>query len=103
MYKRATKMWGHKDNKASNLNWPQPHGYTQALIRAIPAIGGRPEARPVLSGEPRSPIDPDPNTCRFFGRCATQTERCQNELPLLRMLAPGHAVACHFAAPPQLP
>ena len=72
------------------------HPYTQALIRAIPAIGGRPEARAVLAGEPRSPIDPDPNTCRFYGRCPVQTERCCTEQPLLRTLAPGHEAACHF-------
>lgn len=26
-YKRATKMWGDKDNKASGTAWPQPTGY----------------------------------------------------------------------------
>ncbi len=26
MYKRATRMWGDKDNKASGTDWPQPHG-----------------------------------------------------------------------------
>ena len=88
---------------AAHLFRHPAHPYTQALIHAIPAIGGRPEARTALAGEPRSPIDPDPRTCRFFGRCATQTDRCQSELPLLRLLAPGHAVACHFAATPQLP
>jgi peptide/nickel transport system substrate-binding protein len=34
MYKRATKMWGGKDNKASNLEWPQPHGYGYNLQKA---------------------------------------------------------------------
>jgi oligopeptide/dipeptide ABC transporter ATP-binding protein len=76
------------------------HPYTQALIRAIPAIGGRPEARVPLAGEPRSPIDPDPATCRFYGRCVSQTERCHTELPLLRTVAANHVAACHFAASP---
>jgi peptide/nickel transport system substrate-binding protein len=34
MYKRATKMWGNKDNKASSLNWPQPHGYGYSIEKA---------------------------------------------------------------------
>jgi oligopeptide/dipeptide ABC transporter ATP-binding protein len=74
------------------------HPYTAALIGAIPRIGGRPEEREVLVGEPRSPIDPDPNVCRFYGRCPIQTDRCKTEAPPLREVAPGHFAACHFAS-----
>ncbi len=73
------------------------HPYTAALIRAIPAIGGRPGAREVLTGEPRSPIDPQPHVCRLFGRCPKQVDRCRTEAPLLREVGPGHRAACHFA------
>jgi len=73
------------------------HPYTRALIQAIPLVGGRPEAREALAGEPRSPIDPDPRVCRFFGRCPRQVERCRQEAPQLRELRPGHFAACHFA------
>ena len=72
------------------------HPYTQALLRAIPSIGGRPEAREVLAGEPRSPIDPDPRVCRFFGRCPKQVDRCRHEAPLLHAVGEGHQAACHF-------
>ena len=34
MYKRAVKMWGDKDNKASGLAWPQPTGYQYDLAKA---------------------------------------------------------------------
>jgi len=34
MYKRATKMWGDKDNKAAGVSWPQAHGYAQNLAKA---------------------------------------------------------------------
>src|SRR5258706_79600 len=34
MYKRATKMWGDKDNKAAGVSWPQAHGYAQDLAKA---------------------------------------------------------------------
>ena len=77
------------------------HPYTRALVKAIPSIGGRPgegtNAREVLSGEPRSPINPDPNVCRFYGRCPVQRDRCKTEAPLLREIKPGVIAACHFA------
>ncbi len=34
MYKRATQMWGDKDNKASGTAWPQPHGYKSDIPKA---------------------------------------------------------------------
>jgi peptide/nickel transport system substrate-binding protein len=46
MYKRATRMWGDKDNKASGTDWPQAHGYTydlqkaRALMKEAGAAGG---------------------------------------------------------------
>lgn len=73
------------------------HPYTEALIRAIPSIGGKPEEREVLLGEPRSPIDPDPKVCRLFGRCSKQVERCKTEGLILRAVGQGHLAACHFA------
>jgi len=73
------------------------HPYTEALIRAIPSIGGNPEEREVLTGEPRSPIDPDPKVCRLFGRCPKQVDRCRTEGPVLRSVGEGHLAACHFA------
>jgi oligopeptide/dipeptide ABC transporter ATP-binding protein len=86
----------------SLFNQPR-HPYTRALIRAIPRIGGRPETREPLAGEPRSPIDPDPRVCRFYGRCPIEASRCRSEAPPLREVGPGHVVACHFAAPSLVP
>lgn len=34
LYKRATKMWGDKDNKAGGTAWPQPHGYVYDIPKA---------------------------------------------------------------------
>jgi len=73
------------------------HPYTRALVKAIPAIGGRPGEREVLAGEPRSPINPDPNVCRFHGRCPQQQDRCRTEAPKLREVRPAVLAACHFA------
>ena len=34
MYKRATKLWGDKDNKAEGTAWPQAHGYDLNIPKA---------------------------------------------------------------------
>ncbi len=34
LYKRATPMWGDKDNKASSVDWPQPTGYAYDIVKA---------------------------------------------------------------------
>ena len=80
------------------FNHPR-HPYTRALVSAIPA--GRREGaveRIRLAGEVRSPINPSPTVCRFYGRCPEgQGERCTQEMPVLREVSPGRQVACHFA------
>jgi oligopeptide/dipeptide ABC transporter ATP-binding protein len=72
------------------------HPYTQALVAAVPRLheGGVEKLR--LSGEPRSPIDPDPDVCRFYGRCPRGTDLCKTAMPALRSFG-DHRVACHFA------
>ena len=74
------------------------HPYTGALIAAIPdpAHRGRHPAR--LDGSPRSPIDPDQNVCRFYGRCPIGTTVCADRQPRLEMVGTDHAAACHFAS-----
>jgi oligopeptide/dipeptide ABC transporter ATP-binding protein len=74
------------------------HPYTRALISAIPqADPDKRVGRLRLSGEPRSPIDPDPTVCRFYGRCPQGDPRCSAEMPVLRTVAPARQAACHFA------
>ena len=81
-----------KDALFSN---PQ-HPYTEALLAAVPTPDPRVKRdRVVLSGDVPSPINP-PSGCRFHTRCSYAEERCKVEVPLLRELAPGHAVACHL-------
>jgi oligopeptide/dipeptide ABC transporter ATP-binding protein len=74
------------------------HPYTQALVAAVPRFGETVE-RLRLTGEPRSPIDPDPNVCRFYGRCPRGTDACKSTMPALRSfgLRQERQVACHFA------
>jgi len=70
------------------------HPYTRALLSAIP--GGPVTERIRLNGEPRSPIDPDPNACRFLGRCPIGADLCSQKAPRLAEVAPGQHAACHF-------
>jgi peptide/nickel transport system ATP-binding protein len=76
------------------FNQPR-HPYTEALISAIPSFEAKPHPIP-LTGEPRSPINPDPNVCRLYGRCPKGEDRCQQTMPLLERLAEDHWAACHF-------
>jgi peptide/nickel transport system ATP-binding protein len=72
------------------------HPYTEALLLSIPTPD--PDAasdHPGLSGELPSPLHP-PSGCRFRTRCPYVQDRCAEEEPLLREIAPGHQVACHF-------
>ncbi len=74
------------------------HPYTRALLSCIPDPGGGAAGRRIrLSGEPRSPIDPDPKVCRFYGRCPDGHDRCAQEMPLLRPVGAEHLAACHLA------
>jgi peptide/nickel transport system ATP-binding protein len=71
------------------------HPYTALLIEAIPVPD--PDIRPtetVPVGEPPSPIAP-PSGCRFRTRCPRADQRCSDEMPELRAVAPGQLVACH--------
>ncbi len=72
------------------------HPYTQALVAAVPRLHQSENERLRLSGEPRSPIDPDPSVCRFYGRCPRGTDPCKTAMPALRQFG-MRQVACHFA------
>jgi len=73
------------------------HPYTRALLSAVPVPGtSSRERRIALPGDPRSPIDPDPNICSLYGRCFRSTDQCKTAMPLLRDVGPGRHAACHF-------
>jgi peptide/nickel transport system ATP-binding protein len=71
------------------------HPYTSALLDSVLEPGDTsPGARPTLSGDLPSPIEP-PSGCRFRTRCPLATSVCAEHEPELRELTPGHFVACH--------
>src|SRR3984957_8884378 len=71
------------------------HPYTALLIEAIPVPD--PDVRPAESvavGEPPLPMAP-PSGCRFRTRCPRADQRCSEEMPELREVAPQQFAACH--------
>ena len=72
------------------------HPYTKFLLSAaLEADPNTPPNTEILAGEPPSPLNP-PSGCRFRTRCPLATDKCAAEEPILREIAPGHNVACHF-------
>ena len=75
------------------------HPYTRALQSSAPVPDPVVEATRVkilLEGDIPSPSDPPPG-CPFNTRCPDAVDRCHNEVPMWREIAPGHGVACHLA------
>jgi oligopeptide transport system ATP-binding protein len=73
------------------------HPYTRALLDSVPGAGAA--THKTIRGEPPSPVHP-PSGCRFRTRCPRAEQRCADEEPVLRELAAGHRVACHFPLVP---
>jgi len=72
------------------------HPYTQALLSAVPIPDPLIEASReyiILPGEAPSPRNP-PSGCVFHPRCPIAIDRCSQEVPELREVAPDHWAAC---------
>ncbi|MCG2627259.1 ABC transporter ATP-binding protein [Bradyrhizobium sp. WYCCWR 13023] len=77
------------------------HPYTQGLIRSIPRIDLDSEHKTrleAIGGSVPILINP-PVGCRFAPRCKFAMNVCTEKEPLLRVIAPGHRMACHLGDP----
>jgi len=79
---------------AQILDHPR-HPYTQALIAAVPHMGGTKRARVRLPGAVPNAADM-PSGCRFHPRCAQAMTRCREDEPVLKPFAEAHPIACHL-------
>jgi oligopeptide/dipeptide ABC transporter ATP-binding protein len=73
------------------------HPYTRALIASLPGGVNNSAVGPqdmLLGGDPKSPIDPDPNQCRLVGRCPRATAACSQTSPVLQEIGAGRMAAC---------
>lgn len=70
------------------------HPYTQALIQAIPKLGGgKKKMQKTIGGEVPSPLNP-PSGCHFHPRCPQRMASCDKVVPQLQTLERGHQVSC---------
>jgi peptide/nickel transport system ATP-binding protein len=86
---------------AARLRTDPRHPYTVGLLGSFPPLHGPIER---LTGIPGAPPDlsAPPSGCRFHPRCqyctgedAALHARQVSERPVLRVISPGHRVACH--------
>ena len=74
------------------------HPYTRVLLESAPSIskGVHNESfhLNLKVGDAPDPAKP-PSGCAFHTRCVYANERCENELPQKKEVAPGHFACCH--------
>jgi peptide/nickel transport system ATP-binding protein len=80
---------------------PPYHPYTEALLSAVPIADTHVEKkRIVLEGEIPSAMNPPPG-CPFQTRCRWKSQvpggLCEQEVPPMVTLAPGHQIKCHLS------
>ena len=71
------------------------HPYTQALLSTVPEPDPHVKREQImLKGDIPSPLNP-PSGCIFHNRCPYNEPICQDQMPPLVEIKPGHFVACY--------
>ncbi len=74
------------------------HPYTLALLRSVPRMDRpRKEKLDPVQGQPPDLTRLDAG-CAFRPRCGYRVERCEQSIPTLEAVAPGHVAACFETA-----
>lgn len=70
------------------------HPYSQALLSAVPEANPHVKRKQILmEGDIPSPLNP-PAGCIFHNRCPYAKPVCEDVMPELQEVSPGHFVAC---------
>lgn len=78
----------------ANVIFSKPqHPYTVGLLESIPDPAQPKSRLPTIPGAVPSLLHL-PSGCRFQNRCSKATEQCRREVPQLKRIDAGHAVAC---------
>jgi peptide/nickel transport system ATP-binding protein len=98
---RVIVMYGGRMMERSSVatTFSEPlHPYTLGLIASLPRIDRDMGKLYSIPGQVPDPSQ-RPSGCVFHPRCGLSNGRasCSQSIPILRPLAPEHAVACHFA------
>ena len=73
------------------------HPYTEALLASIPSIDlETKKQRLKIKGELPNAMDM-PQGCAFYSRCPIREKRCEQSIPELKEIKPGHQVACFLS------
>jgi oligopeptide/dipeptide ABC transporter ATP-binding protein len=79
------------------------HPYAQALVGAVPVMGGRRTRNNApLAGGPPDAVRL-PQGCRFHPRCPKAMDVCRANEPVLQQVEAGRQVACHLHGSLRLP
>jgi len=71
------------------------HPYTLGLMKSIPRLDSVGSKLDPIRGLPPDLVDL-PDMCPFSPRCDYSEEICERKAPVLREVAPGHKITCHF-------
>jgi peptide/nickel transport system ATP-binding protein len=74
------------------------HPYTRGLMAQVPRADRRTEAGASLEGL-MPVLEEPPRACPFRDRCPQRMAVCDDGMPALRAVAPGHQVACYLYPP----
>jgi oligopeptide/dipeptide ABC transporter ATP-binding protein len=75
------------------------HPYTLGLLQSVPRLDtGRRQKLQPIAGAPRNMLS-EPTDCPFAPRCRYEVDQSRQEVPQLRELEKGHAVACFNPVP----
>jgi peptide/nickel transport system ATP-binding protein len=82
---------------AADVFNPPHHPYTEALLSAVPSVGGPDTARIRLEGEPPT-VFGEPVGCPFHTRCPRKLPSgvCESSEPALLDVGQGHLIRCHI-------